>query len=214
MAKSYVSRRTGISYRCWPSWVSPNNPDSSCLLRASKMTTPPDEGASISCVPAAATLTRRRKIGRCEYDEGSSVAGGTGLASTRGGRGRMRVGFRPGPAGSEEESRQQGSADPERSEAQGRGQKATGKEEGRRSGEEGKRPPEGSDRAAEEDKRPRAEGTGPANKPTEEGTKGAEEEGRSPSAGPPGEELDAQLVRERTLRSRVNREEASCFKRA
>src|SRR5215208_6996183 len=209
MAKSYVSRRTGISYRCWPSWVSPNNPDSSCLLRASKMTTPPDEGASISCVPAAATLTRRRKIGRCEYDEGSSVAGGTGLASTRGGRGRMRVGFRPGPAGSEEESRQQGSADPERSEAQGRGQKATGeerrrqkaraKEEGRRSGEEGKRPPEG---------------TGPANKPTEEGTKGAEEEGRSPSAGPPGEELDAQLVRERTLRSRVNREEASCFKRA
>src|SRR5215203_2809746 len=146
------------------------------------------------------------------------LLGGTGLASTRGGRGRMRVGFRPGPAGSEEESRQQGSADPERSEAQGRGQKATGeeerrrqkaraKEEGRRSGEEGKRP-------AEEDKRPRAEGTGPANKPTEEGTKGAEEEGRSPSAGPPGEELDAQLVRERTLRSRVNREEASCFKRA
>src|SRR5829696_7384448 len=199
MAKSYVSRRTGISYRCWPSWVSPNNPDSSCLLRASKMTTPPDEGASISCVPAAATLTRRRKIGRCEYDEGSSVAGGTGLASTRGGRGRMRVGFRPGPAGSEEERRRQ---------------KARAKEEGRRSGEEGKRPPEGSDRAAEEDKRPRAEGTGPANKPTEEGTKGAEEEGRSPSAGPPGEELDAQLVRERTLRSRVNREEASCFKRA
>src|SRR5215207_7809397 len=210
MAKSYVSRRTGISYRCWPSWVSPNNPDSSCLLRASKMTTPPDEGASISCVPAAATLTRRRKIGRCEYDEGSSVAGGTGLASTRGGRGRMRVGCRPGPAGSEAEGRgQKATGEEER-----RRQKARAKEEGRRSGEEGKRPPEGSDRAAEEDKRPRAEGTGPANKPTEEGTKGAEEEGRSPSAGPPGEELDAQLVRERTLRSRVNREEASCFKRA
>src|SRR5215218_4203117 len=158
-------------------------------------------------------------------DEGSVVGIGTGLASTRGVRGRMRVGFRPGPAGGEEESREQSSAGPERSEAKGRGQKATdegerrrqkarAKEEGRRSGAEGKRPPEGSDRAAEEDKRPRAEGTGPANKPTEEGTKGAEEEGRSPSAGPPGEELDAQLVRERTLRSRVNREEASCFKRA
>src|SRR5215211_9432961 len=158
-------------------------------------------------------------------DEGSVVGIGTGLASTRGVRDRMRVGFRPGPAGSEEQSREQGSADPERSEAKGPGQKATGeeerrrqkaraKEEGRRSGEEGKRPPEGSNRAAEEDKRPRTEGTGPADKPTEEGTKGAAEEGRSPSAGPPGEELDAQLVRERTLRSRVNREEASCFKRA
>src|SRR5215208_7959569 len=155
-------------------------------------------------------------------DEGSVVGIGTGLASTRGVRGRMRVGFRPGPAGGEEESREQSSAGPERSEAKGRGQKATdegerrrqkarAKEEGRRSGAEGKRPPEGSNRAAEEDKSPRAEGTGPANKPTEEGTKGAEE-GRSPSAGPPGEELDAQLVRERTLRSRVNREEASCFK--
>src|SRR5215218_8778594 len=75
-------------------------------------------------------------------DEGSVVGIGTGLASTRGVRGsRMRVDFRPGPAGSEEESREQGSADPERSEAKGRGQKATGEEEGRRSGEEGKRPP-------------------------------------------------------------------------
>src|SRR5215208_4646918 len=158
-------------------------------------------------------------------DEGSVVGIGTGLASTRGVRGRMRVGFRAGPAGGEEESREQGSADPERSEAKGRGKKATGeeerrrqkaraKEEGRRSGEEGKRPPQGSSRAAEEDKCPRAEGTGPADKPTEEGAKGAEEEGRSPpAAGPPGEELDARLVRERTLRSRVHREEASCFKR-
>src|SRR5918994_195426 len=128
-------------------------------------------------------------------DEGSVVGIGTGLASTRGVRGRMRVGFRAGPAGSEEQSREQSSADPERSEAKGRGQKARAKEEGRRSGEAGKRPPEGSNRAAEEDKRPRAEGTGPADKPTEKGAKGPEEEGRSPPAGPPGEELDARLVR-------------------
>src|SRR5918994_6387961 len=96
-------------------------------------------------------------------DEGSVVGIGTGLASTRGVRGRMRVGFRAGPAGSEEKSREQSSADPQRSEAKGRGQKATGqgegrhqkaraKEEGRRSGNEGKRPQEGSNRAAEEDK--------------------------------------------------------------
>src|SRR5918994_818551 len=113
-------------------------------------------------------------------DEGSVVGIGTGLASTRGVRGRMRVGFRAGPAGSEEERRRQ---------------KARAKEEGRRSGEAGKRPPEGSNRAAEEDKRPRAEGTGPADKPTEKGAKGPEEEGRSPPTGPPGEELDARLVR-------------------
>src|SRR5215213_8296216 len=168
----------------------------------------------------ARKATRARNEGEDDSrnDEGSVVGSGTGLASTRGVRGRMRVDFRPGPAGREEESREQGSADPERSEEKGRGKKATGEEERRRqkarAKEEGKRPPEGSNRAAEEDKRPRAEGTGPADKPTEEGTKGAEEAGRSPPAGPPGEELDARLVRERTLRSRVNREEASCFKRA
>src|SRR5215203_3413153 len=53
--------------------------------------------------------------------EGSDVGRGTGRASARGVRGRMRVGFRPSPAGGEEESREQGSADPERGEAKGRG---------------------------------------------------------------------------------------------
>src|SRR5215217_280867 len=121
-------------------------------------------------------------------DEGSVVGMGSGLAGARGVRGGMRGRFRPGPAGGEEESREQSSADPQRCEAKGRGQKATGegerrrkkaraKEEGGRSGDEGKRPPEGSNRAAEEYKLTRAEGTGAADKPTEEGAKGAGEEG-------------------------------------
>src|ERR671910_698864 len=36
MARSYASGATGISCRFWRSWASPNNPDSSWLLRASK----------------------------------------------------------------------------------------------------------------------------------------------------------------------------------
>ena len=140
---------------------------------------------------------------------------GSGLASARGVRGRMRAGFRPGPTGGEEESREQSSADLERCQAKGRGQKATGdeerrrqeartKEEGRRSGEEGKRSPEGSNRAAEEDKRPRAEGTAAADKPTEEGAKGAAEKGGGPRAAGPEGEVDVRLVRERTRGSREN----------
>src|SRR5918995_582659 len=65
-------------------------------------------------------------------DEGSIVGMGSGLASARGVRGRMRAGFRPRPAGGEEESREQSPADPQRCEAKGRGQKATGDEEGGR----------------------------------------------------------------------------------
>src|SRR5215211_8336904 len=36
MARSYASGPTGISSRFWLSWASPNNPDSSCLLRATR----------------------------------------------------------------------------------------------------------------------------------------------------------------------------------
>src|SRR5829696_328484 len=134
-------------------------------------------------------------------DEGSVVGVDTGLASARGVRGGMRAGFRPGPPGGEEEGRERGPAVPERREAEGPGQKARAKDEGGRSGDEGKRPPEGRNRAPEEDKRPRTEGT---DKPTEKGAKGAAEEGRDPRAArSPGEELDARLVRERTLRSRA-----------
>src|SRR5215203_5865929 len=127
--------------------------------------------------------------------EGSDVGRGTGRASARGVRGRMRVGFRPSPAGGEEAT----------GEGEGKRQKARAKEEGRRPPEAGKRTPEGSNRAAEEDKRPRAEGTGSADKPTEEGAKGAGEEGGGPrAAGPEGEEVDVRLVRERTRGSRGN----------
>src|ERR671910_646749 len=148
-------------------------------------------------------------------EEGSVFGMGSGLASARGVRGRMRAGFRPGPAGGEEESREQSSAGPESCEAKGRGQKATGdqeggrqkaraKEEGRRSGAEGKRFAEGRNRAAEEDKRPRAEGTGAADKPTEEGAKGAGEEGGDPRAAGPEGEVNIRLVQKRTRESREN----------
>src|SRR5918994_2802862 len=56
-------------------------------------------------------------------EEGSIVGMGSGLASARGVRGRMRAGFRPRPAGGEEESREEGPADPQRCEAEGRRQK-------------------------------------------------------------------------------------------
>src|SRR5215211_4024818 len=57
----------------------------------------------VACVPAAATLTGRRKRGRFENDGGSCGAGGTGRAIACGVRGGMRAGFRSDQARSEED---------------------------------------------------------------------------------------------------------------
>src|SRR5215216_5999373 len=141
------------------------------------MSTPLDRWGSISGVLAPTARTRRRRRGRCEHDEGSSVAGATGRASARGLHNGMRAGFRPDQAGCEEESRIQSSAGQARGEEEDRGQGSAGsanaQEEGRGSAKAGGRPPQGGTRPPEEDK------------PAEEGAKRAEEESRLPTAAEP-----------------------------
>src|SRR5215218_8079843 len=138
------------------------------------MSTPPDKWGSISGVLAPAARTRRPRRGRCEYDEGSSVAGGTGRARARGVRSGMRAAFRPDQAGSEEESRIQRSAGRARGEEKDRGRSGGLAEEGGRSEEEGGDWPGGP----EEEGGRCAQGR---KRPTEEGRR-ASEEGRGPKA--------------------------------
>src|SRR5215208_1072079 len=174
------------------------------------MSTPPDKWGSISGVLAPAARTRRPRRGRCEYDEGSSVAGGTGRARARGVRSGMRAAFRPDQAGSEEESRIQSSAGQARGEEEGRGQRSAGRargeekdrgrsgglaEEGGRSEEEGGDWPGGS----EEEGGRRAQGR---KRLTEEGRRASEdsEEGRHPKAArPEGEVVVVAGVRDEAL---------------
>jgi hypothetical protein len=48
MARSYAIGATRISSRCWPSWTSPNNPDSSCLPRGFELAENDPTGAKAS----------------------------------------------------------------------------------------------------------------------------------------------------------------------
>src|SRR5215213_7956006 len=94
------------------------------------MSTPQIVGAA-SLASSPAGRTRRRRRGRCEHDEGSSVAWGTGRASARGVRNLMRADFRPDQAGREEQSRIQSTAGQTRGKEEGKGKSWASEEEGR-----------------------------------------------------------------------------------